>query len=218
LKRIAGLLAKYRHVSFDLDGTLVHTLPEYRYRVVSATVRALGGATPSTRSIDRFWFEARRSQIVAEEFMIDPLVFWKLFVKLDEPAERARHTRVYDEAETVLRRLKAEGKLLSVITGSPRWIAEMELAKLNGVPLDLTFSIDYTRFQEKPDPASFHFVLGELEVRPEETLYVGNSDEDAEFARNAGVDFLYLERREHPFSLRDQAVAMLGSLGEIFSL
>lgn len=209
-------LARYRHISFDLDGTLVHTIPEYRYRVVTATVQALGAAAPSTRSMDRFWFEGRRSRVIAEEFGLAAANFWELFAKLDAPAKRAPHTRAYDEVEAVLRRLKAEGKLLSVITGSPRRMAAMELAKLNGVPLDLAFSIDYTRFPEKPDPASFHFVLGELGVRPAETLYVGNADEDAEFARNAGVDFLYLERKEHDFNLREAAVTTVYSLEGIF--
>ena len=46
----------YKAVIFDLDGTLVHTMPEYRYKIVGQTVRDLG-AKSSHHLIDKFWFQ-----------------------------------------------------------------------------------------------------------------------------------------------------------------
>ena len=58
-----GIISKYKHISFDLDGTLVHTIPEYRYRVVPETIKQAGGQRSQSRcAIDRFWFEAGRDE------------------------------------------------------------------------------------------------------------------------------------------------------------
>ena len=45
------------------------------------------------------------------------------------------------------------------------------------------------RFPVKPDPASLLYVLDALKVSPEKSLYVGDSDVDFAFARNAGLHF-----------------------------
>ncbi|MEK9148083.1 MAG: HAD-IA family hydrolase [Patescibacteria group bacterium] len=210
------MLARYRHISFDLDGTLVHTVPEYRYAIVPKVVHELGGAIKEERAIDRFWFEASRDEVIRREFKVEPASFWHLFRILDTSEQRSRHTRAYDDAELTLRKLKAMGKITSVITGAPHWIADMEVQKLNGAPLDMHFSITDSQFNGKPDPASFHFILKKLNVSPRETLYVGNSNEDAYYARNAGADFLYLQRKEHQFNLRDYAVGTIDSLDHLF--
>ena len=54
------MLKKYKHIAFDLDGTLVHTVPEYRYKIVPEVVSQLGGTIDSVHSIDKFWFEGGR--------------------------------------------------------------------------------------------------------------------------------------------------------------
>ena len=73
-------------------------------------------------------------------------------------------------------------------------------------------------YKEKPDPKSFYFVLKKLAVDQEETLYIGNSNEDAYYAKNAGVDFIYLERKEHKFDLKDYAITTIHSLDELFTI
>ncbi len=42
----------------------------------------------------------------------------------------------------------------------------------------------------KPDPESVNMILGRLHVRPEETLYVGDSEIDLGTARSSGVTFV----------------------------
>ena len=107
-------------------------------------------------------------------------------------------------------------KMVSIITGAPHWIAQMEIAKLNDAPYDFYLSITDSEFVEKPDPQSFHHALKQLSLKPQETLYVGNSNEDAYYAKNTGADFAYLERREHVFDKRDYAIASIHSLDELF--
>ncbi len=213
---IIHMLKKYKHISFDLDGTLVHTIPEYRHRLIPEVVEKLGGTIREKHFVDKFWFEADRDATVLRDFGVDPADFWKLFREIDTPDERSRHTNAYHDSERALRKLKESGKIISIITGAPHWIAEMEIGKLNGAPHDFYISIDSSEYEVKPDPGSLLHVLEKLGVAPEETLYIGNSNEDAFFAKNAGTDFLYMERNEHPFDLKDISIGAVQSLDELF--
>ncbi len=211
-------LDQYRHISFDLDGTLVHTLAEYRYRVVPETIKKLGGIVPSNKIIDKFWFEPYRDKIIVQEFKLDPDLFWRQFNHGDAHIERAKYTFAYPDAEKALRKLKDEGKVTSIITGSPANLAKMEIQKLNDVEIDYYLSVTDSHFAEKPAPEAFYHVFQELRVSAEHTLYVGNSNEDAAFAKNAGVDFIYLERKEHDFENWDWVTTTIHSLDELFGI
>jgi phosphoglycolate phosphatase len=210
------MLKKYKHISFDLDGTLVQTVPEYRHKLLPEVVGRLGGTIKNIRSIDKFWFESGRDKIIQDEFLLEPAEFWSLFRTMDFPENRSAHTRAYDDAERTLRKLKNLGKMISIITGSPHFIAQIEIAKLNGAPCDFYLSIIENKFIEKPSSHSFWHVLKKIDMDPSETVYIGNSSEDAYYAKNSGVDFIYLKRKEYEFNLGDYAIATIHSLDELF--
>jgi len=209
------MLKKYKHISFDLDGTLVHTLPAYRYKTVSEVLRRLGGKIKEERDIDRFWLEANRDAIIEKYFSVGVEDFWKVFRQVDNEEERAAQTFAYEDAEDCLIKLKQMGKIISVITGAPEKIARLEQKKLKSAPIDHFFSLDYNVHGEKPDPRGFLSVLDKLGVKPEETVYIGNSNEDAYFSKNAGVDFIYLERQQHEFDSKDWIIKTIHSLEEL---
>ncbi|MEK7624943.1 MAG: HAD-IA family hydrolase [Patescibacteria group bacterium] len=211
------MIEKYRHISFDLDGTLIHTVASYRHALVPRVVAEIGGKIKEPRSIDKFWFEPNRDKIIVNDFHIaDPGKFWDLFRKLDVPVERYKHTSAYADAESAIRKLKEMGKIISIITGAPHEIAQMEIARLNGAPHDYYFSITDNKYNAKPDPRSLNFVMTELGVGRDDTVYIGNSTEDARFAKNAGVDFIFLERKEHDFDLKDYVLNTIHSLDQLF--
>lgn len=210
------MLKKYKHIAFDLDGTLVHTLPEYRHKIVPEVVSQLGGTVDNIRSVDKFWFEAGRDTTIQNEFHIEPDRFWQLFRTMDSTEKRSAHTQAYADVEKTFHKLKDSGKIISIITGAPHYIAKMEIEKLNGAPHDFYLSIFDNNFAEKPDPESFFHVLKKLNVNPAETVYIGNSNEDAYYAKNAGVDFIYLERQKHDFNLKDYSIEIIHSLDELF--
>lgn len=213
------MINKYRHISFDLDGTLIHTLASYRHALVPRVVAEIGGKIKEPHSIDKFWFEPNRDRIIINEFLIaNPGKFWDLFREYDVPVDRYKHTSAYADAEPAIRKLKEMGKIVSIITGAPHAIAQMEISRLNGAPHDYYFSITDNKYNSKPDPRSLNFVMTELGVGKEDTVYVGNSTEDARFAKNAGVDFIFLERKEHDFDLKDYILTTIHSLDQLFSI
>ena len=210
------MLKKYKHISFDLDGTLVFTNKEYRYEVVPKVVKKLGGLVKNAHLIDRFWFESNRDEIIKNDFNLDPKAFWLVFRDFDEPIKRALLTQSFNDVEKSFKKLKKLDKTISIITGGPNKIAKLELKKLNGAPYDYSFSIEDSQYKEKPNPESFSFILNQLNSTPQETIYIGNSNEDAYYAKNAGVDFIHIERNEHKFDLKEHAVCTIKSLEELF--
>lgn len=210
-----NLLEKYKHISFDLDGTLVHTVEEYRNYVVNTVIDALGGKKSNTRMINRFWFEPHRDLLIQNEFGVGPKKFWAKFAEVDTPAGRDQHTSPYKDAEPALYTLKRIGKIVSIVTNAPRWIAEMEVKKLNAAPYDFFMAITGSGMKNKPHPESLVHSMQQLKVAPSETLYVGNSNEDAHFAKDAGVNFLFLERNEHIFTMHSYSVGTIHSLSEL---
>ncbi len=210
------MLKKYNHISFDLDGTLVFTSKEYRYGIILKVVKKLGGLIKNNHSIDRFWFEVNRDKIIKNDFNLDPKTFWLAFRDFDKPKKRALLTQSFSDVEESFKKLKKLGKTISIITGVPDIILKSEIKKLNGAPCDYSFSIESSGYKEKPDPKSFSFVLNQLNSTPQETIYIGNSNEDAYYARNAGVDFIHIERNEHKFDLRKHTICTIKSLEELF--
>ncbi len=210
------MIKKYKHISFDLDGTLVGTVREYRHFVVPKVVEELGGIINNPFHIDRFWFEKNRNLIIQENFGVDPEKFWKIWRGVDTPELRSQNTAPYRDTESSLKKLKEMGKKISIITGAQKNIADMEIKKINGARYDYCLSIFENNFKEKPAPESFHFVMKKLKIKPIETLYVGNSNEDAFYAQKAGVDFIHIDRKEHPFKLEKYAIRVINSLEELF--
>lgn len=213
-------LTKYKHFSFDLDGTLVRTTAEYRYKLVPEVIEKAGGRASSKHHIDRFWFETGRDLVIQEHFGLNPEVFWNHYRATEDMNVRNNFTEPYHDAERFLRRLSEMNKKVSIITGAPRAIAEMEIKKLNGAPIHhfLHLKWDGSKFEKKPDPGGLLHVMTELGFTPDETLYIGNSNEDALFAKNAGVDFIYLDHKEYPFDMHEHALASIESLDELIEL
>lgn len=210
------MLRKYKHISFDLDETLIHTDADYRYWLIPFVVKKLGGETPDKKMINEFWFEANRDETIAEKFGLNPENFWQLLKKIDTPQRRSRFTFANNDVFNCLWRLHKQGKLISIITGSPLPISKMATHKLKDAPVD--FYLATTAHPElitKPHPSGMYYVLARLNVSAFETVYVGNSEEDWLFAKNSGVDFIYLERYEHNFSFKKRVVAVIKSLDEL---
>lgn len=195
------LVDKYKLIVFDLDGTLVHTTAEYRYYIVPKVLYELGIKKKiSQKIIDKFWFDGQRNITIEKYFSCNPLIFWKVFNKLDQAEERAKYTHVYDDVWEALKELKERGKLLAITTGAPKRLVQIELALLPKAMFEKITSITSTRYKEKPHPGSLLGILKFCKAKPIDSVYIGNSNEDAQYAKNAGIDFIYLERREHDFS------------------
>jgi HAD superfamily hydrolase (TIGR01662 family) len=105
---------------------------------------------------------------------------------------RIEQRDLYPDVEPTVRQLKASGYRLGVTGNQPEGAAE-QTAEL-GLPFDFVGSSAQWGVV-KPDPAFFERIASELELQPEEILYVGDRlDNDVLPARDAGMIAVFIKR------------------------
>lgn len=180
-----------RAVLFDLDGTLIHSLPD----LVAAVNRMLAteNRAPLAAEAIKAMVGDGADVLVARAFAASgglpgPEVapYLDRFMADYEPRS-AETTKPWPEVEETLAALRARGLALAVCTNKPsRATAEVLAA------LDLARFFDVVVGADdapaiKPDPAHVRVILDRLGVHADEALMVGDSRNDIISAKAAGV-------------------------------
>ncbi len=215
-------------VLFDLDGTLLDTAGD----IALALNRALGerGLMPIPVGDVRTMIGRGAPNLVrracaflglaSDEALHAPLLerFYHHSEMIEERAETA--ATPYDGALRALAGLHAAGLRIAVVTNKQHRFAAALVRGLGlGAWVDLVVGGD-TCAQRKPDPEPLLFACARLGTAPAAALMVGDSINDVQAARAAGIPVIcvpygYNEGRD-PRSLPCDAV--IESLGELPSL
>ena len=173
---------------FDLDGTLVNTLHDLtdslNFALAACGFPAL--------------FEARVAAIVGHSinFMCEHAVPPEHKDQADQVlvlfhAHYKEHSldrsHAYDGMIEAVEAIKAAGVTVAIASNKPHLDAVKVVETL--YPKDI-FSLVLGRmdkFSIKPAPDVLRFIMGYFNVTPEESVYVGDSDVDVQFAHNAGM-------------------------------
>lgn len=170
-------------VLFDLDGTLVNTVPLIvaSYRVAFREVL--------DREVDEDWVRPYVGRTLDDVFAelglpVEPLITAYRRFNL---ANLERLQLDYDGVPEMLKRLREAGVTLGVVTSKNRPTAERSLAAsgLSGMVELVTAQADTELHKPNPDPL-LH-ALGHLGRRAQECVYVGDSVWDLEAAHAAGM-------------------------------
>ena len=180
-------------VFFDLDGTLCNTLPDlassinYALRTLDfpahteAEVCSMVGngiqklcerATPADRS--------------------DAVPMVKALFLAHYQKHCTDRTVVYDGMIDAIKVLRRRGMQVAVITNKYHPSAERIIRTLfpdGGADFDVILG-QTDRYPLKPDPAALFAVADRLSVAPAEIVYVGDTNVDITFAKNAGTAFV----------------------------
>lgn len=186
--------ARIRAVLFDMDGTLVDTLPDIAAAVNAALrelgLRALDAAHIATligngpRVLSRRALEAQETLSAAErEGLVEPLLAG---YARNYATQAGKLGRIFPGTLEGLGELSDQGLKLGVVTNALQHLAETVLSRFGIAPhLQLVLGGDRVS-RHKPHPEPLWQACIELGVAPHETLMVGDSINDVAAARAAG--------------------------------
>lgn len=206
----------FRHVFWDLGGTLVDTYPALDH-ALAEVVRAHGGAIDDgevARLTRRSTGEA--IEALATRFGIAPEEFRAANAALK------RHWESYPApampgARDLLRSIRAAGGLNLVVTHRDRGSATSLLRGLGLVIDDLVSVSD--GYPRKPDPTMYLVLLERHGLDPATCLSVGDRPIDAEAAHAAGISAATLESAEAPVDdAAEYSVSRLDDLRPLLGL
>ena len=176
-------------VIFDLDGTLLHTLPDileninymlshYGYPLLDEqTIKGYIGT--GARNLVKYSVNVS----LTETELDDRLAYYNTFYT----ASPSLKTKIFDGIAEVLTALKNKGYKLAILTNKPQettdTVYKNHLSK---------FGFDKVVGQSgkvkcKPDKTATLSILNELDVLPENAYFVGDGETDVETSINAGT-------------------------------
>ncbi len=177
-----------RALIFDMDGTLLHTMPD----LAIAANEALARMGFPTRTQDemlahmgyggRWLIEHIVPESATDEQRLQTFELWReLYIGSDYAL-----TKPYDGMVDALQRLQRNGVKLGVL--SNKFDAGVRaLAQRHFPGLFDAVQGDAPPLPRKPDPMTLLQMLETLGAAPEEAAYVGDAQVDVQVARNAGV-------------------------------
>lgn len=193
-------------VIFDLDGTLVDSKIDFR-KMKRKNIRLLeaSGVEPGLLTeemlnydIERRAIEDLRTRGVPEEKI--QRVFQKVAEIMSEiELEAIEDVKLLDGVVETLEKLKRLGLKIGIITRSCREYTNRILKKfeLEGM-IDAVAARDDI-LKPKPDPEHPRYLMKILGVKPSETVLIGDHPMDALCAKNVGLKFFLIPRRNTNF-------------------
>ena len=176
-------MARYRHIVFDIDGTLIDT----QFAVQSALRQTVKNRTGRDMSFEELLFSfgipgLTTLTILGVPDPEDALVEWNVHI-----GENRRYIKVFPGVEELLDAL--EGVSVGVVTSknSGEYRDDFMCFPVSR-HIGLAVCANHTQ-RHKPDPDPLLKYMELAGAKPGEVLYVGDSIYDQQCAHSAGVDF-----------------------------
>ncbi|MEN9354504.1 MAG: Phosphoglycolate phosphatase [Fibrobacterota bacterium] len=183
---------------FDLDGTLVDSLPDL-HGALNRTFRALSLPEVTPRQVQIAIGDGATilvQRLIPPESSPELLAQALELFRQEYDAHACEETFLYPGVLEFLDALKTRPNAprLAILTNKPEapshLIAEHYGLKERGIEWVIGGDTLPTR---KPDPMGLRWIMEQAGVTPEETLMIGDGPADAGAAQNAGVPFAALE-------------------------
>jgi len=176
-----------RTITFDLDGTLLDTVPDIAV-AANAMLRELGQPAYTAEAIATFVGHGT-AQLVARclpNMGADALAQALDIFRRHYTIENGRRSKPYPGVVQALEMLNGAGLPLAVVTNKPAAFTKPLLASTGIAPF-FRFAISGDSLAEKkPHPLPLRHACERFGVIPAENLHIGDSRHDAAAARAAG--------------------------------
>ena len=176
---------------FDLDGTLTNTLESMTYSV-NLTLKEMG-LSQITKDQCRMFVGNGARVLIEESLKVsgDPKASrieegMKIYGRIFDQ-NCTYHVTPYDGIEELLKRLKAQGVKLAVLSNKPHRQTVKVVREIFGEDVFDCAWGQQEGIQRKPDPEAVFKILEKLGGTKEECLYIGDSEVDVKTGHNAGV-------------------------------
>ena len=181
---------KIKNVLFDLDGTVLDTLPDLVESANYALVE-LGYPSQSYEQVRCAIGHGIRNLLKDLMHCEDVEVLEKCRAIFKEyyDAHKAVHTHPYEGMPELIRSLKESGIRVFVISNKYDDAAKELVKNFYGELFDGIYG-NTDDMLPKPDRAVFDKVCKENSLDPKECLYVGDSEVDVQFANNCGIPLI----------------------------
>ena len=181
----------YRYAIFDLDGTLLDTAQD----LADSVNHALELSQYPLRSLDEIKSfvgngVANLVSLAVPEGTSEPNIGKVLSdFRLHYASNMDNLTKPFPGIIPLLQQLKDAAITVSI--SSNKFQEGVELLCEKHFPnLYVAAFGEREGIARKPDPAIVYTALQVLDAKPKETLYIGDSEVDAQTAKNAGIDFV----------------------------
>ena len=178
---------KIRGVLFDLDGTLLNTLPDLTF-ISNQTMKEAGYPTHTEDEVK--WYIGNGVELLFKrslppDVQLSEEEYQALFAKMRANYLKYQNTltEVYPGIEEMLKALKEMGVKSAIVTNKMDSAAKEVQKKYFGDLIDYSIGArDDLRLKPYPDQGME--ALKVLGLKPEECIYVGDSDTDIETGNN----------------------------------
>lgn len=177
-----------RAVLFDVDGTLVDSVPAYIEiaRAAGATVGVAIDEMDVRRALaygERFWERAIAPDRADRGALMDRLM---VHARANWPQTMRTHCRPIAGLDAALAELRRQGRRLGIVTGARPEV--IDIVRQSGVAQPFEAIVGNTDVKRrKPDPEGILLALERMGVAPADAIYVGDSPIDVEAAHRAGL-------------------------------
>ena len=185
---------KYRLLIFDLDGTILDTLEDLSDSQ-NYTLKQAGYPERTLAEARRFIGNGIRNLIIRgapdgtpDETITELHKVFNAYYAL----HRADKTAPYPGIVPMLRQMKEQGRTLAVVSNKPHHAVGPLCEKYFEDLFDDTYG-EQEGIPRKPAPDAVWSVMKQFGVSAEETVYIGDSEVDAQTAANAGVDCVLVD-------------------------
>jgi len=200
-------VAELTGILFDLDGTLLDTLPDLAYALNSVLIEEGRQPLPAGMIKPAVSYGAPGMVRLAFGESQDQEVFAKRMAKLRETYSDhvAERTRLFEGMDKVLEEIENRGLVWGIVTNKRRYLTEPLLEQLGlNHRVACVIAGDDT-VKGKPHPEPLWTACQAMNISPAHCVYVGDHARDIEAGKRAGMGTLaaaygYLAPDEDPFS------------------
>lgn len=179
-----------KHISFDLDGTLVDSFENMRIAWEGA-MQELGA---SCTFLEFRKYVGLPFPVILEHLKLSQLEKELTEIYFSKTRELAPQIKLYPGSHEIIEWAKSIGLSTSIITSKPRHNSELICDRL-GLNVDLIICGD--DFDHgKPHPSTATPILNKLNLLPSEVVYVGDMLIDFQFSLNVGMPFILVNNKD----------------------